>query len=204
MLAVEEEECVKIFNYFNNEYVQARIVPMSSTHIREIELTWKPQLKTENCWDKDLDISRYLNEPKKYEVYLLECDSMAQGIIALNIAKYPSRLEVGKNLVYLNLLSVAPWNRVSRQGIRNYTGVGTSLLTFAILRSINLGFQGRIALHSIKEAESFFQRLPFFDGGYDLLGWGNKGDYLRLKYLEMPENEVDFIMLSSYLTWYLN
>ncbi|MEH2246367.1 hypothetical protein [Nostoc sp.] len=198
------EESVKIFHNFRDKYVEARVIPISSIHLQEIETIWKPQLQKEKWWDKNFNINKYLNLPETYEVYVLECDSVAQGIIVLQINKCPCRLELGKNLVYLNLLNVAPWNRVSLQGTRNYKGVGTVLLTFAILRSINLGFQGRIALNSLKSSESFYQKLPFVHVGSDLFFCGNNVNPLILKYLEMPESEVELILLNSYLTWYLN
>lgn len=202
MLAVKE--FVKILHNVNNEYVQAKIVPISSMHLQEIELIWKPQLKNEKCWDKNLNINKYLNDSKTYEVYVLEYNSIAQGVIVLQINKWLSRLEPGKGLVYVNLLTVAPWNRASIQETRNYKGVGTVLLTFAILRSFNLGFEGRIALHSVKEAENFYQKMHFVHRGYDLFNLNNNGNLSELKYLEMPEEEAELIMLNSYLTSYLN
>jgi hypothetical protein len=198
------EESVKIFHNVHNEYVQAKIVPMSSKHIQDIELLWLPQLKNHNCWDQDLDIHKYLNHPEIYEVYVLEYDGIAQGIIILQTNKYHSRLDVDKNLIYVHLLTVAPWNRAAILGRRNYKGVGTVLLTFAMLHSFNLGFQGRIALNSVKEAEDFYQKMPFFDGGYDLFPAGNDGRYVSLKYLEMPEEEAELVMLNLYLTGCLN
>ncbi|BAY24178.1 hypothetical protein NIES2100_39710 [Calothrix sp. NIES-2100] len=198
------EEAVKIFDNFHNEYVQAKIVPISLRHIQQIELSWKPQLQNEKCWDKNLDISQYLNEPRTYEVCVLEYDSIAQGLIVLQITKHYSRLEIGKNLIYVNLLNVAPWNRASIQEIRNYKGVGTILLFFAILRSFSLGFQGRIALNSVKEAENFYQRMPFLIAGYDLFDLENNGKIVNLKYLEMPEEQAELVMLNLYLSSYLN
>ncbi|SRR5579883_1540987 len=201
MLAVEES--VNIFNNLNNEYVRAKIVPISSRHIREIELNWKPQLSQENFWYKNLDIKIYLNDEKNNEIYVLEYDSIAQGIIVFKIANSPSRLEVGKNLIYLTLVSVAPWNRVSTVGKRNYKGVRTALLFFAILHSFHLGFEGRIALHSLKSAESFFKKMPFFDGGCDSFYWGNNGEHSSLKYLEISREQAELVILDFYLTSYL-
>lgn len=198
------EQSVTIFHNLTNEYVQAKIVPISSTHVKEIELMWKPLLKKENCWDQDLNLKKYLNYPQTYEVYVLEYDSIAQGLIVLETKECHSRLEEGKNLIYINLLLVAPWNRGSLQEIRNYKGVGTSLLTFAISRSFDLGFQGRIALNSVKEAEDFYARMPFLAAGYDLFNLGYNGDIVSLKYLEMPEEEAELVMLNVYLTNYLN
>jgi hypothetical protein len=59
MLAVAAavEESVKIFYNIHNEYVQAKIIPISSQHIQDIELLWLPQLKNHNCWDRDLVIT---------------------------------------------------------------------------------------------------------------------------------------------------
>lgn len=200
---LEVEEPVQIFDNLNNEYVSAKIVPISLRHIRQIELNWKTQLIQENCWDESLDINKYLNDEKSYEVYALEYDSIAQGIIVLKVAKYPSRLEAGKNLLYLTLVSVAPGNRMSTLGKRNYKGVGTVLLTFAILHSFRLGFEGRIALHSIKSAEFFFIKMPFIDGGYDSFYGENNGRYSNFKYLEMPGEQAELVMLDFYLTSYL-
>ena len=207
MLAVavaELEESVKIFHSFSNEYVQAKILPISSRHIEEIELMWKPLLKKENCWDQNLNLNKYLNAPQTYEVYVLEYDSIAQGIIVLQTNERYSRLEEGKNLIYVNLLIAAPWNRASIRETRNYKGVGTVLLTFAISRSFDLGFQGRIALNSVKEAESFYERMPFLAAGYDLFDLGNSGNIVSLQYLEMPEEEAELVMLNLYLTSSLN
>jgi hypothetical protein len=149
-------------------------------------------------------IHQYLNYPEIYEVYVLEYDSIAQGIIILQTNEYHSRLDEDKNLIYVDLLTVAPWNRAAILGRRNYKGVGTVLLTFAMLHSFNLGLQGRIALNTVKEAEDFYQKLPFFDGGYDLFPAGNDGRYVSLKYLEMPEEEAELVMLNLYLTGSLN
>ncbi|BAY21987.1 hypothetical protein NIES2100_17500 [Calothrix sp. NIES-2100] len=207
MLAVavaQVEESVTIFHNLTNEYVQAKIVPISSTHIQEIELMWKPLLKKENCWDQNLNLNKYLNKPQTYEVYVLEYDSIAQGLIVLEAKERHSRLEEGKNLIYVNLLTVAPWNRGAIQETRNYKGVGTSLLTFAISRSFDLGFLGRIALNSVKEAEKFYEKMPFLVAGSDLFEMGGQGNIVSLKYLEMPEEEAELVMLNLYLTSSLN
>ncbi|MBO3462571.1 hypothetical protein G7B40_020360 [Aetokthonos hydrillicola Thurmond2011] len=202
MFLLEQE--AQIFDHLSNEYVQGKIVPISSRHIRQIELIWKPQLKTEKCWDENLDIEKYLDAEKGFEIYVLEYGSIPQGLIVLKNANCPSRLEEGKNLIYLTLVTVAPWNRASNQGKRNYKEVGTSLVKFAISHSFRLGFEGRIALHSIKYAESFFEKMPFWDGGYDLFFWGDNDNSSRFKYLEMSADEAELIMLDLYLNSYLN
>lgn len=191
------EQLVKIFNEHNHEYVEGIITLITSTHIDEIEILWKPELVSSESWDKRLDIKQYLQYQHIYEVYVLESNSIAQGLIILRTIEAISRLEPIKNVLYIKVLVVAPWNRPS-QSTRSYKGVGTVLLLFSILHSINLGFKGRIALHSMKEAEGFYQQLPFIQVGSDLFRFG--AETLELKYLELPEDEVELIMLNSYLS----
>lgn len=196
------EHNAKIFDNLKNEYVEARVTPISAKHIYQIQFAWKPELKKQNCWDKDVNLQAYLNEDPKYEIYILESDFIAQGLMIVELID--SRQQPSQKLVYIKQLSVAPWNRSSLlRPTRNYRGVGTVLIAFSILRSISLGLDGKIALHSIEQAKSFYQKFPFVDFGYDDFKIGNK-KVMSLKYLELPEESVELIILDSFLTWDLN
>ncbi|OBQ40164.1 MAG: hypothetical protein AN487_02410 [Anabaena sp. CRKS33] len=185
------EENVKILQCYNNQYVEGKILPLSQKHIEEIELSWKPELKNHDCWDKNLDFSKYLQEKTYLQFYVLEYKLVTQGIIGLH-SGYCSRLELGENLVYVSILTVAPWNRIDINSLPKYKGIGTTLITFAIIFSMNLGFEGKIGLHSVKKAEEFYKKLGFIDLGNDI-------NYKNFKYLELSADNAKLLVLNCLL-----
>jgi len=190
------QEDLKILQCFDNKYVDAKILPLSQKHLEEIELYWKPQLKNSNCWVKNLEFSKYLQENPHLKFYVLESNLITQGIICLH-PNCPSRLECGKNLVYVNILTVAPWNRADIISSPKYKGIGTTLITFAATFSINLGFEGRIGLHSVKQAEGFYKKLYFIDLGNDI----NENNF---QYLELSPDDSELLVLNYLLVSNLN
>ncbi|MFM6010328.1 MAG: hypothetical protein ACKO99_06730 [Dolichospermum sp.] len=184
-------ENVKILQCYNNQYVDGKILPLSQKHIEEIELSWKPELKNHDCWDKNLDFSKYLQSKTYLKFYVLEYKLVTQGIIGLHLS-YCSRLELGENLVYVSILTVAPWNRIEINSLPKYKGIGTNLITFAIIFSMNLGFAGKIGLHSVKKAEDFYKKLGFIDLGNDI-------NYKNYKYLELSADNAELLVLNSLL-----
>jgi hypothetical protein len=61
----------------------------------------------------------------------------------------------------------APWNRVKIQNPPRYRNVGTSLLNFARIRSLDLGYKGRIGLHSLPDAVQFYDKQKMQNLGED-------------------------------------
>lgn len=191
------KERVKILRNVENKYVEATILPITPRHIEEIELIWKPQLKHNNCWDQNLDFRTYFQKGESdTKFYVLECNCMTQGVICLT-SNYLSMLEPSKNLLYLNLLNVAPWNRLEIQDPPDFKGVGTTLTTFAVTHSINFGFQGRIGLHSVEKAEKFYEKMHFVNLGHDI-------SHQNLKYLELPKDDAELVVLNYLLLCNLN
>lgn len=101
----------------------------------------------------------------------------------LEIDYHRSRLEPGKNLVYLDYLATAPWNRPSIQNPPAYRGVGTAFFTLAVERSISLEYKGRVGLHALPRAEKFYKQLGMVDFGID----ANKQN---LKYFELSADRA--------------
>ncbi|WP_375469314.1 hypothetical protein [uncultured Nostoc sp.] len=85
----------------------------------------------------------------------------------LELDCYRSLLESTKNLVYVDYLTIPPWNRRSIENPAMYKGVGSSLLKFAIEHSFDLNYKGRIGLHSLPGAENFHRKFGMVDLGYD-------------------------------------
>lgn len=64
-----------------------------------------------------------------------------------------------KPLVYVAFIEVAPWNQAGPE--RRFSGLGPILLRAAAEYSKQRGFGGRLGLHSVPEAEQFYNRLGF-------------------------------------------
>ena len=78
-----------------------------------------------------------------------------------------SRLKEGKRLIYVDGVASAPWNRQFIQRPPKLKGVGTALLVFARTRSIELGYEGRVGLHSLPGAEEFYENQGMINLGED-------------------------------------
>jgi GNAT superfamily N-acetyltransferase len=72
-----------------------------------------------------------------------------------------SRVSPGKAMVYVEHLAVAPENRPAPMGARRVPGVGNILVMTARALARNLGYDGRVGLHSAPEAEDFYRRVGF-------------------------------------------
>lgn len=93
-----------------------------------------------------------------WESFAVECDGLTQGLMFLRtvgFAREPSQKNLP--LVYIDLLSVAPWNRPTVTTTPKYKGVGPLLLGAALSFSISEGLDGRLGLHSLPQSESWYR-----------------------------------------------
>jgi GNAT superfamily N-acetyltransferase len=107
-----------------------------------------------------------------------------QGLAQVDLnrsAREPS--QVGKPLVYVEYLEVAPWNRAEFGRPVRLQGVGTALLSAAVTLSGEEGFKGRIGLHSLPNAESFYRRMGMTD-------LGQEPAHQNLRYFEMTADQA--------------
>jgi GNAT superfamily N-acetyltransferase len=71
-------------------------------------------------------------------------------------------------VLYIEYIESAPWNLPEYAGVEaRYRGVGSSLLAAAVDISIELGFRGRLALHSLGAARGFYVKSGFENLGLD-------------------------------------
>lgn len=89
----------------------------------------------------------------------------------------------GKPLVYLDYLEVAPWNRPELGRAPRFRGVGSALVAAAVALSVEEGFKGRLGLHSLPQADAFYQRIGMSDLGQD-------SGYQDLRYFEMTAQQA--------------
>jgi len=115
---------------------------------------------------------------KSGELRLLEakgfgviCQDEWQGAMLVRTASHFTQLEEdkGKPLVYGDYIEAAPWNwRVKVLGQESrFMGVGSILFREAVLESIREGFHGRLGLHALPQAESFYETAGMTRIGQD-------------------------------------
>jgi hypothetical protein len=110
----------------------------------------------------------------------VECGGTPQGLMLIRTDGQFCRLgnNSSRPLVYINLLATAPWNLPKVVSAPRFRGVGTILVRAAVETSIDLGFEGRIGLHSLPDAENFYER-------HRLTCLGPDPEHENLKYFEL-------------------
>jgi hypothetical protein len=182
-------ERVRILQVEGSVIVDAQIVPMSSKHIADYNTFWKSRLITSIEEDSHWEWKNKFKDTftVNYQRFALEYNQITQGLMILETDLHCSRPDLSKNLVYVEYLSTAPWNRKSLQNPPDYKGVGSTLLGFAINLSLDLEYKGRIGLHSLPNAESFYRKFGMKDLGYD-------PEYYNLKYFEISAHDIQEII----------
>ena len=183
------KETLKLQRDRDTTPVDAELVNLSVKHLADFDTFWKSRLQASVEEDRHWDwVNKYLKlKTPNYERYALECESITQGLMLLELDCHRCHLDAGKNLVYIDYLATAPWNRPSIQNPPDYKGVGTALFTLAVKRSFDLDYKGRLGLHALPLAEAFYTKLGMVDFGYD-------SDKQNLKYFELSSDKALEIM----------
>lgn len=125
-----------------------------------------------------------------YRMFGIECDSEMQGLMLLVTAGKTCRIESqkGKPLVYIHFLAAAPWNLPSVTSEPRFSLVGTVFIAVAIQLSLDEEFSGRIGLHSLPQADAWYEK------GCGMTNLGGDPSAQNLKYFEMtPEQASEFL-----------
>jgi hypothetical protein len=129
--------------------------------------------------EKALEAERVMGR----DTFAVECSGETQGLMLTDVSFGRLPVQRGLELVYIELLATAPWNRPKLVTDPRYKGVGRILVETAISLSVDLGFSGRIALHSLPQSESWYQTVGgFTDVEFD----ADK----RMRYFEMTEADA--------------
>ena len=116
--------------------------------------------------------------------FAVEGEGTTQGLMFVRTAGFaiePS--QSGKPLVLIDLLATAPWNRPRLTDNPRFKGVGRLLLAAAISLSVDEEFGGRIGLHALPRAESWYRDVCRMTA----LGVDGTG----MQYFEMTEAQAD-------------
>jgi hypothetical protein len=116
------------------------------------------------------------------DTYALECAGVTQGLMLVDVGFGRLPEQRGKELVYIELLATAPWNRPKLTPDARYKGVGRGLVSTAISLSVDLGFGGCIGLHSLAQSEDWYRTAGLTDVEFD----AGK----RMRYFEMTNTDA--------------
>ncbi|BAZ18595.1 hypothetical protein NIES4071_104800 (plasmid) [Calothrix sp. NIES-4071] len=166
----------------DNSTVEATIMNLATKHVEDFENQWVgllTQYKQEDkLWDLMIKlrmVSRYDN----YEGYAVEYKNQTEGLLVIETTMHGSQITRRKRLVYIYYIATAPLNRKVIQNPPKLRGVGTALLLFTRERSLELGYEGRVGLHSFPDSKKFYDNRGMYDLGTD-------EDYDELVYFEYP------------------
>jgi hypothetical protein len=121
-----------------------------------------------------------------YHSFAIVCQGELQGLMMANdlqSARLP--IQFGKALVYVEYLATAPWNRSEVQMPPRFSGVGTTFISAAIELSRTIGYRGRIGLHALPMAESFYLEKCKMDA------LGRDTACQSLMYFELTEEKAE-------------
>lgn len=126
-----------------------------------------------------------------YHSFAITYEGELQGLMLVSDLKSARiQAQFGKPIVYVVFLATAPWNRPEIQTPPRYRGVGTIMVAAAVDLSWELGYRGRIGLHSLPAAERFYRVTC---GMSEL---GKDAAHQDLMYYEMTENQAEVIRLN--------
>lgn len=144
----------------DGQVVEATLLGLAQNHIADFESFWRDQLRQFSQEDKYWDWvfkQRLATTNANYECYAVECEGQTQGLMMLETQWHRSLFYQSQKLIYIEALSTAPWNRQRVSQPPRFKAVGTALLVFSRLRSLELGYEGRVGLHALPGAESFYE-----------------------------------------------
>lgn len=172
---------VQLIQGADNQVVGATLLDLAQRHVNDFENLWRAQLRQYLQEDKYWDWifkKRIALSDDNYESYAIEYEEQTQGLLFIETQRHRSQIEIGQQLVYVEALASAPWNRKAVQRPPQLRGVGTLLLNFARKRSLDLGYGGRIGLHALAGAEGFYDSKNMMDCGSD----PNQDDLVYFEY----------------------
>lgn len=169
-------------------------VPISL--IRRTEALWRPdfrRLKQEaldrGVPEDDLPLEhsdwdwerKKRGATKESRFFGVEYDGRAQCLMMIStglVCKIPE--QAGLPLVYVDYLEVAPWNQSRLVVERPFAGLGGLLLDVAISISRELGHEGKIGLHSLKQSETFYRNCRMTDCGVERFGYNRERRFFEM------------------------
>lgn len=155
---------IQLLQVQDQQIVDAILTEVTDKHLEDARTLWEPILEGSG---QDDEYWNWVGKSRRSkllpgdELYAIECEGITQGLMMLDVLKKRCQIEsqLRRRLVYISALATAPWNRPLITNPPTYKGVGGNLVDFAIARSHELGYQGRIGLHALPGALGFYRKL---------------------------------------------
>jgi hypothetical protein len=190
---VSDRSSVYLKNRVNGQLIEAFLIDgVTLAEVQRVESSWRPIVEKSQApvehshwdWRKKHEAVAGLIA---YRMFGVECDDEMQGLMLVSTAGHACRIpsQRGKELVYVNFVATAPWNSAAVVQTPRYSLVGRVFVATAIQLSREEGFRGRIGLHSLPQAESFYAESC----GMTDLGIDRKKENLR--YFEMTPEQTE-------------
>lgn len=161
---------IELIRGIDNLPIEGAIVELTSKHTDDFVNFWSERLHEYETEDQEWDWLfklDFIRRNSEFEGYALEVEGSTQGLIKIETQRHGSHEVYGKKLVYVEFLASAPWNRKLIQRPPRFRGVGTNLLRYARLRSVELGYGGMVGLHSLPESVRFYENQLMNNFGAD-------------------------------------
>jgi GNAT superfamily N-acetyltransferase len=115
--------------------------------------------------------------------FAVEAEGVTQGLMFARMDSFAREAsQINKEIVDIDLLATAPWNRLRLTKEPQFKGIGRLLLAAAISLSVEQEFAGRIGLHALPQAESWYR---------DICRMTDLGiDATKMRYFEMTEAQA--------------
>jgi len=113
---------------------------------------------------------------------LYNADVQAILLTSLPVVR-PSTSEMPALPLFVEYLSIAPWNRPNLQSPPDFRGIGSMLIRHAVKRSVAASREGRIALHAEPKAISFYE---------EKLKLRRRGPDIEQEYREFFEGDAEW------------
>jgi len=175
---------------------------IDESNLRSYEQDWKIAFETRlpgdattaerlaaNAQDARWDwrrLAEIRGNPLLYQMYAIECAARTQGIMLVkkggSFSRHPDHPKA--DLIYVDRLATAPWNRRGFVGEPIYRGVGQVLLSAAVNLAYEEDLDGRIGLHSLSGADAFYR---------DVIGmtdFGPDDENYGMRYFEMSSAQA--------------
>ena len=122
-------------------------------------------------------------------IVFIQCLDEVQGL--MSVVRTPQFSPWSNQpMVYVDYLESAPWNIRMAFNEPRYVGVGTVLIAEAIHLSLEMGLDGRVGLHSLKQAEQFYRdRCRMTDFGED-------AESSNLRYFEFSSDQAADLLVA--------
>jgi hypothetical protein len=155
---------IQLLQVQDQQIVDATLTEVTDKHLEDAKTLWEPILEGSG---QDDEYWNWVGKSRRSkllpgdELYAIECEGVTQGLMMLDVLKKRCQIEsqLRRRLVYISALATAPWNRPVITNPPTYKGIGGNLVDFAIARSHELGYQGRIELHALPGALGFYTKL---------------------------------------------